>query len=167
MLGVQVKVAWGAASPAQAIPAVSTVTSILSRLPMEIRFQPALLQEVIDSFVEKTEREGDPTYYKEFHEHADPIYEKFILEDREGEFKKLYQYLFGTWGFSDIIRDSFNEYPLLKDKVGIVLVKGVLKEDQEGVDILRKWGSVEQDLARDFEARGMKGVDIKIGRAHV
>ena len=35
---------------------------------MEIRFQPALLQEVIDSFVEKTEREGDPTYYKEFHE---------------------------------------------------------------------------------------------------
>ena len=115
---------------------------------MEIRFQPALLQEVIDSFVEKTEREGDPTYYKEFHEYADPIYEKFILEDREGEFKKLYQYLFGTWGFSDIIRDSFNEYPLLKDRVGIVLVKGVLKEDQEGVDILRKWGSVEQELAK-------------------
>ena len=27
---------------------------------MELRFQPALLQEVIDSFVEKTEREGDP-----------------------------------------------------------------------------------------------------------
>ena len=26
---------------------------------MELRFQPALLQEVIDSFVEKTEREGD------------------------------------------------------------------------------------------------------------
>ena len=59
---------------------------------MEIRFQPALLQEVIDSFVEKTEREGDPTYYKEFHEIADPIYEKFTLDDRESEFKKLYQY---------------------------------------------------------------------------
>ena len=53
---------------------------------MELRFQPALLQEVIDSFVEKTEREGDPTYYKEFHELADPIYEKFALDDREGEF---------------------------------------------------------------------------------
>mgnify|MGYP001582820314 FL=1 len=47
---------------------------------MEIRFQPALLQEVIDSFVEKTEREGDPTYYKEFHEYADPIYEKFMRD---------------------------------------------------------------------------------------
>jgi hypothetical protein len=117
---------------------------------MELRFQPALLQEVIDSFVEKTEREGDPTYYKEFHELADPIYEKFTLDDRESEFKKLYQYLFGTWGFSDIIRDAFNEYPLVKDKVGIVLVKGVLKEDQEGVDILRKWGSVEHDLASDM-----------------
>src|SRR5262249_48501184 len=114
---------------------------------MELRFQPALLQEVIDSFVEKTEREGDPTYYKEFHELADPIYEKFTLDDWESEFKKLYQYLFGTWGFSDIIRDAFNEYPLVKEKIGIVLVKGVLKEDQEGVDILRKWGSVEQDLA--------------------
>lgn len=129
---------------------------------MEIRFQPALLQEVIDSFIEKTEREGDPTYYKEFHEYADPIYEKFTLEDREAEFKKLYQYLFGTWGFSDIIRDSFNEYPLLKEKVGIVLVKGVLKEDQEGVDILRKWGSVEKELAKEFEERGMKGVGIKL-----
>jgi hypothetical protein len=38
---------------------------------MEIRFQPALLQEVVDSFSEKTEREGDPTYYNEFHEFAD------------------------------------------------------------------------------------------------
>ena len=47
---------------------------------MEIRFQPALLQEVIDSFAEKTEREGDPTYYNEFHELADPIYEKFALD---------------------------------------------------------------------------------------
>ena len=129
---------------------------------MELRFQPALLQEVIDSFVEKTEREGDPTYYKEFHELADPIYEKFTLDDRESEFKKLYQYLFGTWGFSDIIRDAFNEYPLVKDKVGIVLVKGVLKEDQEGVDILRKWGSVEQDMARQFAEKGLKGIGIKL-----
>ena len=52
-------------------------------LIMDIRFQPALLQEVIDSFAEKTEREGDPTYYNEFHEVADPIYEKFSLDDRE------------------------------------------------------------------------------------
>ena len=129
---------------------------------MELRFQPALLQEVIDSFVEKTEREGDPTYYKEFHELADPIYEKFTLDDRESEFKKLYQYMFGTWGFSDIIRDAFNEYPLLKERVGIVLVKGVLKEDQEGVDILRKWGSVEHEMAREFEEKGLKGVGIKL-----
>ena len=95
---------------------------------MEIRFQPALLQEVIDSFVEKTEREGDPTYYKEFHELADPIYEKFSLDDRESEFKKLYQYLFGIWGFSDIIRNAFDEFAPLRDKIGIVLIRGVLKE---------------------------------------
>ncbi|MFQ5991972.1 MAG: hypothetical protein ACE5NA_05995 [Nitrospiraceae bacterium] len=129
---------------------------------MELRFQPALLQEVVDSFVEKTEREGDPTYYKEFHELGDVIYEKFSLDDREAEFKKLYQYLFGTWGFSDIIREAFNEFPALKDKIGIVLVKGVLKEDQEGVDILRKWGAVEQELAQQFEEKGLKGVGIKL-----
>ncbi len=129
---------------------------------MDIRFQPALLQEVIDSFVEKTEREGDPTYYKEFHELADPIYEKYSLDDRDEEFKKLYQYLFGIWGFSDIIQDGFNEFPGLKQRCGIVLVKGVLKEAQEGVDILRKWGAVEQDLAREFEKKGLKGVGIKL-----
>jgi hypothetical protein len=129
---------------------------------MEIRFQPALLQEVIDSFVEKTEREGDPTYYKEFHQYADPIYERFSLDDREAEFKKLYQYLFGIWGFSDIIRDAFEEFSALKARVGIVLIKGVLKEDQEGVDILRKWGSVEHDLAKQFEEKGLRGVGIKL-----
>ena len=120
------------------------------------------LQEVIDSFVEKTEREGDPTYYKEFHELADPIYEKFSLDDRESEFKKLYQYLFGIWGFSDIIRNAFDEFPSLKEKIGIVLIRGVLKEDQESVDILRKWGTVEEDLAKQFEAKGLKGVGIKL-----
>jgi hypothetical protein len=28
---------------------------------------------VIDSFAEKTEREGDPTYYNEFHELAEAL----------------------------------------------------------------------------------------------
>lgn len=129
---------------------------------MDIRFQPALLQEVIDSFAEKTEREGDPTYYNEFHEVADPIYEKFSLDDREPEFKKLYQHLFAKWGFADILRDGFEEFPDLKEKIGIVLVRGVLKEDQEGVDILRKWGTVEEKLARQFEEKGQKGVGIKL-----
>jgi len=129
---------------------------------MEIRFQPALLQEVIDSFAEKTEREGDPTYYNEFHEFADPIYEKFSLDDREPEFKKLYQHLFAKWGFAEILRDAFEEFSLLKDKIGIVLVRGVLKEDQEGVDILRKWGIVEEKLAKQFEEKGQKGVGIKL-----
>ncbi len=129
---------------------------------MEIRFQPALLQEVIDSFSEKTEREGDPTYYNEFHEVADPIYEKFSLDDREAEFKRLYQYLFGKWGFADILRDSIEGFPDLKEKIGIVLVRGVLKEDQESVDILRKWGTVEEKLARKFEEQGLRGVGIKL-----
>ena len=108
---------------------------------MEIRFQPALLQEVIDSFAEKTEREGDPTYYNEFHELADPIYEKFSLDDRDPEFKRLYQHLFAKWGFADILRDGFDDFPALRDKTGIVLVRGVLKEDQEGVDVLSQMGS--------------------------
>jgi len=129
---------------------------------MEIRFQPALLQDVVDSFSEKTEREGDPTYYNEFHELADPIYEKFSLDDREPEFKKIYQHLFAKWGFADILRDSFNDFPDLKKKIGIVLIRGVLKEDQEGVDILRKWGLVEEKLARQFEEKGLKGVGIKL-----
>jgi len=52
---------------------------------MELRFQPALIQEVIDAFIEKTEREGDPTYYEEFHGLADPIYENLPLDEREPE----------------------------------------------------------------------------------
>src|SRR6059036_578519 len=127
---------------------------------MELRFQPSLIQEVIDAFIEKTEREGDPTFYKEFHELADPIYENFPLDDREPEFQKLYQYLFGHWGFADIIDNAFNEFSELKGRIGITLVRGVLKEDQESVDILRKWGTVEEDLAKQFESKGLKGVGI-------
>ena len=83
---------------------------------MDIRFQPALLQEVIDSFIEKTEREGDPTYYKEFHELANRSTKSIRSTIGKAEFKKLYQYLFGIWGFSDIIRDAFDEFPALKKK---------------------------------------------------
>src|SRR5205809_92579 len=123
---------------------------------MDLRFQPSLIQEVIDAFIEKTEREGDPTFYKEFHELADPIYENFPLDDREPEFQKLYQYLFGHWGFADIIDHAFDELPELKGRIGITLVRGVLKEDQESVDILRKWGTVEEDLAKQFESRASR-----------
>ena len=87
-------------------------------------FSPHCCKRSLTRSSKRREREGDPTYYKEFHELADPIYEKFTLDDRESEFKKLYQYMFRTWGFSDIIRDAFNEYPLVKERVGIVLVKG-------------------------------------------
>src|SRR5947199_6337215 len=82
---------------------------------MELRFQPSLIQEVIDAFIEKTEREGDPTFYKEFHELADPIYENFPLDNREPEFQKLYQYLFGHWGFADIIDHAFTSFPSSRD----------------------------------------------------
>src|SRR5947199_335551 len=129
---------------------------------MELRFQPSLIQEVIDAFIEKTEREGDPPVYREFHETASPIYENLPLDDRDPEFQKLYQYLFGHWGFADIIDNAFNEFPELKERIGITLVRGVLKEDQESVDILRKWGTVEEDLAKQFEAKGLKGVGIKL-----
>ena len=87
---------------------------------------------------------------------ADPIYEKYGLDDREPEFKRLYQHLFAKWGFADILRDGFDDFPALRDKTGIVLVRGVLKEDQEGVDVLRKWGVVEEKLAREFEEAGKK-----------
>src|SRR5438093_9104999 len=129
---------------------------------MELRFQPALIQEVIDAFIEKTEREGDPTFYKEFHELADPIYENFPLDDREPEFQKLYQYLFGHWGFADIIDNAFSEFPELKGRIGITLVRGVLKEDQESVDILRKWGTSKRRLPSSFEARGSKGAGLRL-----
>ena len=84
------------------------------------------------------------------------------MDDREPEFKKLYQYLFAKWGFADILREGFEQFSDLKEKVGIVLVRGVLKEDQEGVDVLRKWGTVEEKLARQFEEKGQKGVGIKL-----
>jgi hypothetical protein len=129
---------------------------------MELRFQPALIQDVIDAFIEKTEREGDPTFYKEFHELADPVYENFPLDEREPEFSKLYQYLFGKWGFADVIMEAFDEFPDLRNRIGITLVRGVLKENEEAVDVLRKWGTVEEELAKSFEAKGLKGVGIKL-----
>ena len=70
--------------------------------------------------------------------------------------------MFAKWGFTDILTDAFVEFPDLREKVGIVLVRGVLKEDQEGVDVLRRWGIVEEKLAKKFEEKGLKGVGIKL-----
>ena len=82
---------------------------------MEIRLRPALLQEVINS-LPKTEREGDPTSTR----NSIGGSTRFMRSSpSKTEFKKLYQYLFGIWGFSDIVRDSFHEYSLLREKVGV------------------------------------------------
>src|SRR5437899_12382955 len=129
---------------------------------MELRFRRSLIQEVIDAFIEKTEREGDPTFYKEFHELADPIYENFPLDDREPEFQKLYQYLFGHWGIEDIIDNAFSEFTELKGRIGITLVLGVLKEDSYYVVIFRKWGTLDADLAIQSDAKVFSGIRRKI-----
>ena len=56
----------------------------VSKPSMEIRFQPGLYcRKSSTPSLKRRNGEGDPTYYKEnFTELADPIYEKFTLDDR-------------------------------------------------------------------------------------
>ena len=99
---------------------------------------------------------------KEFHELADPIYEKFTLDDREAEFKKLYQYLFGIWGFPTSSVTPSTNFPTLKARWESSWSRNCAEGGSGGRRRFAKWGSVEHDLAKQFEEKGLKGVGIKL-----
>lgn len=113
---------------------------------MNIRFQPQLLEEVVLIELRKQEEQGNFSLFEEYHELADPIYERFPIEERDQQFEKLHLKFFLRLGLGEELKKVLAEFPLLDDFD--VLARRALLPGEEKAD-LRTTG-------------GLKSVEIKL-----
>lgn len=83
---------------------------------MKLEFDPSLIEEVIFSELKSREEKGDFTLTLDYHSCIDPIYEKFPLDERPSQFKKIEWDFFQKLGLPKLIKEIFDEFPELEKK---------------------------------------------------
>lgn len=112
---------------------------------MRIEYDPYLMQDVVFQEVKRREKGGDFGLFGEYHEHADPIYERFPIEEREREFRKLHKRFFLKLGFGEVIDKALEMFPEIRSKLEAVIVSTAITKRDEGAD-----------LGNDFKYVGIK-----------
>ncbi|MGQ3684806.1 MAG: hypothetical protein ACUBOA_07365 [Candidatus Loosdrechtia sp.] len=91
---------------------------------MNLEFDPNLIEEVIFGELKAREERGDFTLTTEYHSFTDPVYENFPLDERPGQFRKIEWDFFRKLGFFQTIKEIFDEFPGLEERVsGGVITK--------------------------------------------
>ncbi len=110
-------------------PAHLLKTSV--RNDMKLEFDPSLIEEVIFSELKSREEKGDFTLTLDYHSCIDPIYEKFPLDERPSQFKKIEWDFFQKLGLPKLIKEIFDEFPELEKKAcGGVIAKAANNFDE-------------------------------------
>lgn len=107
-----------------------------------IRIDPTLIELVINSALEESERSADAWLGREYHALADPLYAKLAIQDREGAFDAIAVTLFAKLGWDTLIANTYAEFPDLAARAPDLLVLGALRESEEGAVIGRDGKSV-------------------------
>lgn len=112
---------------------------------MKIEYDPQLMQDVVLEEVERRDKGGDSSLFKDYHKLADPIYEEFSIEERDAAFDRVYKRLFLSLGFGKVMKEALKEFPVLSGKMEAVVVgKAMTKHDERA------------DLSQGFKSIGLK-----------
>ena len=104
---------------------------------MKFEFDPSLIEEVIFRELKVREERGDYALTDEYHSLTDPVYENFPLDERPAQFKKIEWDFFKKLGFLKPIKEVFDEFPELEEKVlGGIIAKAKNPFD-EGSDLVK------------------------------
>jgi hypothetical protein len=109
---------------------------------MDIQYDPALMESVVLLEIEQREKEGDLTFFKEYHDLVDPIYEIASLEERNKAFQRVYQKLFFSWGLETVLVEVIHEFPWFEDYIALIYFKKISSRDDTGADLMAKKGGV-------------------------
>ena len=80
---------------------------------MNIIFQPHLLEETVSLEIRRREEQGDLKLFEEYHELADPIYERFSIDERDQQFEKLHLKFFHKLGLGEGLEKVLAEFPTI------------------------------------------------------
>ncbi len=112
---------------------------------IKIEYDPHLMQDVVLQEVERREKDGDSSLFKDYHKLTDPIYEEFSIGEREAEFDRVHEQFFLRLGFGEVMNEALKEFPALSGKVEAVVVGKAMTKHNE-----------RADLSQDFKSIGIK-----------
>jgi hypothetical protein len=107
---------------------------------MHIEFDPLLTEEVVLREINRRATRGDPGVFEEYHRRIDPLYE---LPNREKlrRIREINDEFFAELGFSDIIPQVLDEFPVILKKVRTVYVGRAMQEDEADLAVNESLGA--------------------------
>lgn len=103
---------------------------------VEIRFDPALVEEAVFLELKHREASGDRRMIEAFHAQRSRLYGAAVAaEEREAKFQQLAERCFHELGLSELVTRRFEEFPLVAVQVQVATVQRVWSRKEERVDL--------------------------------
>jgi hypothetical protein len=102
---------------------------------LEIVYDQQLVDDIVYKGLAKQEASGDLTLYNEYHEKRDAIYE-MEEESRPRKFKELDHDFFIRLGCDVYMKELFDEYPDIKEKIESVHIRRATTRQNEGSNVV-------------------------------
>jgi hypothetical protein len=102
---------------------------------LEIIYDHQLVDDIVYKGLAKQEASGDLVLYKEYHEKRDAIYE-MEEESRPRKFRELDNDFFNRLGCDVYIKEVFDEYPDIEEKIESVHVRRATTKQNEGSNVV-------------------------------
>ncbi|MBS1257755.1 MAG: hypothetical protein MAG551_00802 [Candidatus Scalindua arabica] len=102
---------------------------------LEVVYDQQLVDDIVYKGLAKQEASGDLALYKEYHEKRDAIYE-MDEESRPRKFRELDNDFFNRLGCDVYIKEIFDEYPDIEEKIESVHVRRATTKQNEGSNVV-------------------------------
>jgi len=102
---------------------------------LEIIYDQQLVDDIVYKGLAKQEASGDLALYKEYHEKRDAIYE-MEEESRPRKFRELDSDFFNRLGCNVYIKEIFDEYPDIEEKIESVHIRRATTKQNEGSNVV-------------------------------
>ncbi len=102
---------------------------------LQIEYDQQLVDDIVNKGLAGQEASGDFTLYKEYHEKRDAIYE-MEEEKRHKRFRVLDEEFFNRLGYDVFLKEVFDEYPDIEEKIKEVHVRRATTRQNEGSNVV-------------------------------
>lgn len=103
---------------------------------VEIRFDPALVEEAVFLELKRRAASGDHHKARAFHAQRSRLYSATgAVDEREARFRQLAERYFYELGFSELVTKRFGEFPLVAAHVQMATVQRVWSRKEERVEL--------------------------------
>lgn len=124
---------------------------------LNIMYDQQLVDDIVYKGLANQEASGDYELYKEYHEKRDAIY-GLAEENRPKKFRDLDSEFFNRLGYAVYIKEVFDEYPDIQEKIKEVHVRRATTKQNEGSNVVDEGSKV---IIRLYPELFIQGTEIR------